>query len=91
VARAAPVVVGTVLSATQLNATASAPGSFVYTPAAGTVLNTAGPQALSTAFTPTDTGNYNGATASVSNAIPGITISWSWRHPLPRCPLPCPT
>ncbi len=27
------------LSATQLNATASVPGTFVYTPAAGTVLN----------------------------------------------------
>ena len=30
---------GTALSATQLNATANVPGTFVYTPAAGTVLN----------------------------------------------------
>ena len=30
---------GTALSATQLNATRDVPGTFVYTPAAGTVLN----------------------------------------------------
>ena len=35
----ADIVYGTALSATQLNATASVPGTFVYTPAAGTVLN----------------------------------------------------
>ena len=34
----ATIVYGTALSATQLNATASVPGTFVYTPAAGTVL-----------------------------------------------------
>ena len=34
----APVVYGTPLSATQLNATASLPGSFVYSPPLGTVL-----------------------------------------------------
>ena len=36
----AAVPVGTVLSSTQLDATASVPGTFSYTPAAGTVLNT---------------------------------------------------
>ena len=35
----ADITYGTALSATQLNATASVPGTFVYTPAAGTVLN----------------------------------------------------
>ena len=39
-------------------------GSFVYTPAASTVLS-AGPQTLSVAFTPSDTVNYNTATKSV--------------------------
>ena len=34
----ADIVYGTALSATQLNATATVPGTFVYTPAAGTVL-----------------------------------------------------
>ena len=33
------------------------PGTFVYSPIAGTVLN-AGSQTLSTTFTPTDTSNY---------------------------------
>src|SRR5438477_1859181 len=44
----------TPLSTTQLDATASVPGTFVYTPPAGTVL-AAGTQTLSVAFTPTDT------------------------------------
>ena len=39
----ANIVYGTPLSATQLNATANLPGTFVYTPPAGTVLN-AGPR-----------------------------------------------
>jgi trimeric autotransporter adhesin len=49
---------GTPLGATQLNATASVPGSFVYTPAGGTVLGVGIGQALSASFTPTDTTNY---------------------------------
>ena len=35
----ADITYGTALSATQLNATANVPGSFVYAPVAGTVLN----------------------------------------------------
>lgn len=57
---------GTPLSATQLNATASVPGNFVYTPAAGTVLNAGNNQILSVNFTPNDTTNYNSAAATVS-------------------------
>jgi hypothetical protein len=48
-----------------LDATASVPGAFVYTPPAGTVL-AAGTQTLSVAFTPTDNAAYNNASASVS-------------------------
>src|ERR1041385_2096551 len=48
---------GTALSSTQLNATASVAGTFVYTPAAATVLNT-GTQMLSVSFTPTDTTHF---------------------------------
>ena len=73
----------TPLSATQLNATASVPGAFVYTPPAGTVL-AAGTQTLSVAFTPTDTTDYNTASASVSltvNPAPIVkttpTIAWT--------------
>jgi hypothetical protein len=57
---------GTALSATQLDATASVPGTFVYSPAAGTVLNAGSNQALSVTFTPTDTTDYTSATAQVA-------------------------
>jgi alpha-tubulin suppressor-like RCC1 family protein len=55
---------GTALSASQLNAATSVAGSFVYTPASGTTLAT-GARTLQATFTPTDTANYNSATASV--------------------------
>src|SRR6185503_1397876 len=59
----ADITYGTALSATQLNATANVPGTFVYSPVAGTVLN-AGANTLSVTFTPTDAANYSGATAT---------------------------
>jgi Flp pilus assembly CpaE family ATPase/uncharacterized protein YdbL (DUF1318 family) len=62
---------GTSLSATQLNATALVPGSFVYTPAAGNVL-TAGTQKLSVTFTPKDTEDYTSAQATVSLVVEGL-------------------
>jgi hypothetical protein len=61
----ADITFGSALSGVQLNATASVPGTFVYTPAAGTVLPAGNGQTLSVAFTPTDTTNYNNAAASV--------------------------
>ena len=61
----ANIVYGTTLGAAQLNATTSVPGTFVYTPAADTLLN-AGTHTLSVTFTPTDAANYATATASVS-------------------------
>lgn len=61
----ADIVYGTALSGAQLNATASVPGTFNYTPSAGTVLNAGNGQTLSVSFTPTDTTNYNVATATV--------------------------
>jgi glucuronoarabinoxylan endo-1,4-beta-xylanase len=57
---------GTALTSKQLNATANVAGTFVYTPAAGTVESTPGTVTLSTTFTPTDTTDYTTATASVS-------------------------
>ena len=53
----APVRVGTVLSSAPLNATANIPGSFLYKPAAGTVLT--GSIELEASFTPSDS-NYAG-------------------------------
>ena len=56
---------GTALGSQQLDATASVPGNFVYTPAAGTVLAAGNAQTLSATFTPTDTADYNSASVSV--------------------------
>ena len=60
---------GTALSAMQLNATASVPGTFQHTPPAGTTLNSGQNQPLSTAFTPTDISNYNSASATVDITV----------------------
>ncbi|WKZ60950.1 MAG: MBG domain-containing protein [Cyclobacteriaceae bacterium] len=78
----APITYGTALSATQLNASANVSGTFVYTPAAGTVLNAGANQTLSANFTPTNTNNYNtinGTTVNitVNKATPVIT----WANP----------
>jgi hypothetical protein len=61
----APLTYGAPLSSAQLDATAPAAGTFVYSPAAGTVF-TPGKQTLSVTFTPTDTTDYTSATADVS-------------------------
>ncbi len=66
------IVYGTALSGTQLNATASVPGIFSYSPTIGTVLP-AGLQTISATFTPTDAVDYSGATASVTlNVNPAL-------------------
>jgi hypothetical protein len=66
----------TPLSSAQLNATANVPGTFVYSPAAGTVL-TANIRTLTVKFTPTDTTDYTTAAATqkltVNKAVPVIT------------------
>ena len=54
-----PIIYGTALGVTQLNATASVLGAFVYNPPAGNVLNAGNNQILSVTFSPTDAINYN--------------------------------
>jgi hypothetical protein len=68
----ANIVFGTVLSATQLNASSPVAGSFSYSPAAGTVLNV-GPHTLTATFTPTDTTDYTTATATVTLTVIPVT------------------
>jgi hypothetical protein len=79
-ANPAAITYGTALSATQLNATASVAGSFVYTPAAGTVL-TAGMHTLSTTFEPTDAANYNTATEAVKLKVNKANPKITWTTP----------
>jgi MBG domain (YGX type)/Dockerin type I domain len=64
-ANLADVTQGTALGAAQLNATASVPGSFTYTPSVGTILSVGPGQMLSVTFIPSDGADYNSASASV--------------------------
>jgi hypothetical protein len=64
----APIVEGTPLGASQLNATSSTAGSFTYSPPDGTVLS-AGDHTLTAHFVPADTGNYLEATATVRISV----------------------
>ena len=71
---------GTAHSGTELNATASVPGTMVYTPAAGSVL-TVGANTLSVAFTPTDTTNYTTASKTVTLTVTQATPVITWVDP----------
>ena len=71
---------GTALSATQLNATTSVAGTFVYAPVSGAVLS-AGAQTLSVTFTPTDAANYTTATDAVSLTVTKATPAITWPTP----------
>jgi hypothetical protein len=68
----APISAGTALSATQLNATASVAGGFIYNPAAGAVL-AAGTQKLAVAFSPSDGNDYASVTANTSLVVNGAS------------------
>jgi hypothetical protein len=65
-ANPADITYGTTLGAAQLDATADVPGTFAYTPAAGTVLSAGSGQTLSVTFTPSDATDYATATQSAS-------------------------
>jgi hypothetical protein len=78
----AAITYGTALSATQLDATANIPGTFVYDPAAGTVLS-AGADTLSVAFTPTDEIDYKPMTATVALTVNKATPLIHWIPTLP--------
>ena len=76
----APIIYGTALSATQLDASSTLAGSFSYSPSAGTVLSV-GQHTLTATFTPTDTTHYTTATATVTLTVipvtPSLTITAS--------------
>lgn len=77
----ADITYGTALGATQLNATASVPGAFVYTPPATTVLDVGNNQNLSVNFTPTDTTNYGNASKNVAINVLKATPTITWSNP----------
>ncbi len=60
---------GSALSSTELDATASVPGTFVYSPPVGTVLPVGANQPLSVTFTPNDTTDYPVASANTTITV----------------------
>jgi MBG domain-containing protein/Big-like domain-containing protein len=86
----AAITYGTPLGAAQLNATASVPGTFSYTPSAGTRLAAGSGIALSATFVPADSANYVAATTNRSIdvlraplAISAVNTSKIFGAPLP--------
>lgn len=73
---------GTLLSDTQLNATASVPGTFAYTPGPGTLLS-AGEHTPSVVFTPSNLADYAPAQAAVSLSVIRETPAIHWPMPDP--------
>jgi hypothetical protein len=76
----ADITYGAPLSGTQLNATASVGGAFVYNPPAGTIL-AAGSRTLSATFTPTDTASFNTVTTSRTINVLKATPTVTWAAP----------
>jgi hypothetical protein len=78
---------GTALSGDQLNAVATDPegntiaGSFVYTPAAGTILDVGNDQPLHAEFTPADAGSYTTASKDVTINVSKSTPTITWNNP----------
>jgi hypothetical protein len=77
----ASIVYGTALGNTQLGATASVPGTFTYSPPAGTVLHAGNGQTLSVRFTPTDMADYSPATATARINVMQGTPAVAWADP----------
>jgi TonB family protein len=77
-----PICYGTPLSNTQLNATASVPGTFVYNPGLGAILST-GEHTLSVVFTPSNQSEYAPAQATVPLSVAKANPSIRWPAPDP--------
>jgi hypothetical protein len=73
-----PITYGTALANSQLSGTASVPGTFVYTNAAGRVLHVGNNQSESITFIPSDTTDYKSVsstvTVNVTQATPTVTV-----------------
>lgn len=69
------IVYGTLLSGTQLNASASTPGSYSYSPASGSKLSYGSSQNLTVTFTPTDNANYVSTSATVQINVTKKTLT----------------
>jgi hypothetical protein len=77
----ADILYGTALGSSQLNAGANRPGTFVYTPPAGTVLEPGSNQLLSVSFSPADSTNYTTAHASADLNVLKVAPAITWAAP----------
>ena len=77
----ASIVYGNRLGASQLDARANVAGTFIYTPAAGTVLHAGDDQMVSVRFIPTDTTDYTAASASILINVLRATPAVNWPDP----------
>ena len=75
-----PIVYGTALGSSQLDATANVPGTFSYSPAAGAILG-AGLDILSVTFTPTNITAYSTVSDTVTIHVLPATPTISWPNP----------
>ena len=82
-ANPADITYGTALGAAQLNATSTTPGTFTYTPAAGTVLGVGATQALTATFTPATIADFSTATKAVAINVVKATPTITWPMPAP--------
>ena len=78
----AGIIHGTLLGQVQLNAVANVPGTFEYSPVAGTVLNAGNGQSLQVIFTPDDTTEFNVAEGRVTIDVAKATPVVTWFNPL---------
>jgi hypothetical protein len=76
----AAITYGTVLSGAQLNATASVPGTFSYSPTAGSLLG-AGFRTLQVTFTPADAVSYSSVSKAVAINVQQATPTVTWFPP----------
>ena len=75
----ASIVYGTPLGPAQLDASANVPGTFTFTPAAGSILNAGSGQTLSVVFTPENSTDYTSGSATttivVTKATPVLEVT----------------
>jgi len=75
-----PITYGSALSSAQLDARSPVPGTFAYSPPAGSVLG-AGAHTLQVTFTPTNTAAFASITESVTLAVAAATPALNWPAP----------
>jgi uncharacterized repeat protein (TIGR03803 family) len=80
-----PITYGTAIGSAQLDASASVPGAFTYTPKSGTILK-GGNQTLRVTFVPTSTTDYLSASDSVTLVVNPVATTTAITSTAPSSP-----